>query len=153
MTTPEFLVFSDVDETIINRKTMFELLDSYFAGRHGPEGAVHARATRLAITALTVGFGGVSRYEANREYYRAWAGESVDEVSAWGARWYAECRVIDDFFVPGTRAELDRHRECGAVLVLITGSLAAVTEPVATEVGADVLACTRQEVADSPVHR
>lgn len=53
--TPRRLVFSDVDETLISGKSLFDFLDFYFAARHGTDGALHAAGTRRRIAALVAG--------------------------------------------------------------------------------------------------
>ncbi|MEU9393491.1 HAD-IB family hydrolase [Streptomyces sp. NPDC048324] len=141
-----YLVFSDVDETLIRCKSLLEFLDHYFAERHGRQGRRHAAAVRARLASATAA--GAGREEANALYYRAWRGELLTEVQQAGRRWYAGRRSAAGFFVEATHAALRRHRAEGAELVLVSGSFAAVLEPLAEECGAAQLLCTRPAVAD-----
>jgi HAD superfamily hydrolase (TIGR01490 family) len=140
------IVFSDVDETLIRTKSLLDFLGFYFAGRYGAVGARHAEETRARLAALVAE--GLSRADANKLYYRAWHGEPAQDVADWGERWFAHHRERGDFYVSGTLAALRRHRAQGARLVLVSGSFPAVLDPVAVDVGADHVLCTRPEVRD-----
>ncbi|MGW5663804.1 HAD family hydrolase [Streptomyces sp. NPDC003758] len=137
------VVFSDVDETIVACKSLIDFLGFYWGERYGAQGVRHAR--RLAAELAAMAGAGVSREEANRRYYRAWAGESAAAVAEAGRRWYHERSRRTGFFVPGTRAALDAHRAEGAVVALVSGSFPALLAPVAEAVGARHLLCARPE--------
>ncbi|MFF3657279.1 HAD family hydrolase [Streptomyces olivochromogenes] len=143
---PAYLVFSDADETLIRCKSLLEFLDHYFAERHGTRGRRHAADVRARLTAATAA--GMARDEANALYYRAWRGEPLAEIQRSGRRWYAARRAAGGFFVDATWAALRRHRAAGAELVLVSGSFAAVLDPLAEECGAAHVLCTRPAVAD-----
>jgi len=69
---PARLVFSDVDETLIAVKSMFDFLAYYFCGTRGTPGARHAANVRRDLSRRT--FAGAPREAVNRLYYRTWAG-------------------------------------------------------------------------------
>ena len=144
MTLPARLVFSDLDETLIDCKSMFDFLDFYLGGRHGPQGAERARGLREELAARTAA--GMPREEANRRYYRVWAGEPADLVAESGRRWFAERSGSAGFYIAATRAALLRHRAAADLVVLVSGSFPAVVEPVAADVGAAQVLCSRPEV-------
>ncbi|MFD9324346.1 HAD family hydrolase [Streptomyces sp. NPDC060065] len=144
--TPRRLVFSDVDETLISGKSLFDFLDFYFAARHGTDGALHAAGTRRRIAALVAG--GAPREVGNRAYYEAWRGERLDVVTAWGTEWFAQRSATPGFYVPATRTALSEHREAGDRVVLVSGSFPAVVDPVAADIGACHVLCTRPEARD-----
>ncbi|MFJ1967242.1 HAD family hydrolase [Streptomyces sp. NPDC087903] len=143
---PVYLVFSDVDETLIHCKSLLDFLDHYFAERHGSRGRRHAAGVRARLAAATAA--GMARDEANALYYRAWRGEPVADVWWAGRRWYADRRATGGFFVDATRAALRRHRADGAELVLVSGSFGAVLDPLAEECAAAHVLCTLPEVVD-----
>ncbi|WP_103532676.1 HAD family phosphatase [Streptomyces sp. SM11] len=146
MCCPSRLVFSDVDETLISVKSLFDFLDFYFTGRYGADGIRHAAETRRRIAAL-IG-GGSPREVANRVYYEAWRGEQLDVVTGWGARWFSLRSSSERFYVPAVLAALRKHQENGDCIVLVSGSFAAVVDPIAADIGADHVLCTRPEVRD-----
>ncbi|MEV7401846.1 HAD-IB family hydrolase [Streptomyces sp. NPDC091267] len=141
---PNRLVFSDVDETLITGKSMMDFLDFYFTRRHGTRGSLHAARTRQHLAAMLSS--GTPRAERNRTYYQAWKGERAAEVAEWGARWLGDRRHEKGFYIERIRAELMRHRADGAVLALVSGSFPAVLDPIAADIGAKHLLCTRPEV-------
>lgn len=143
---PRRLVFVDVDETLIRAKSLFDFLEFFFIGRYGTDGAKHARATRERLAALQAA--GASRGDANQAYYRAWRGQPASDVAEWGARWFDERRGSGDFYLAGTRVALSRHQEEGAAVVLVSGSFAAVLDPIAADVGARHVCGTHPEVRD-----
>jgi HAD superfamily hydrolase (TIGR01490 family) len=146
MTGGRALVFTDVDETLITCKSMFDFLDFHLSEREGPAGAERAAAVLADITALAAR--GLPREQANRAYYQALRGRPAAEIAEAGARWFAVRSAGTGFFVEGTLAALREHRAAGAGIVLVSGSFPAVLEPIAAAVGADWLLCTRPEVCD-----
>ena len=143
--TPPALVFSDVDETLIRPKSMIDFLGHYFTRHGGTAGG--RRAARIVADIDDLNRSGAPREEANRHYYRAWAGESCDKVHLEGRRWFLERSGTPDFFITATRRALARHRARGEPIVLVSGSFPAVLTPIAEAVGASELVCTRQESA------
>ncbi|WP_330301287.1 HAD family hydrolase [Streptomyces sp. NBC_00503] len=137
---PTRLVFSDVDETLINCKSMFDFLDYYLTGRYGDRGAATARSVRETLLAQAAS--GVPRERTNRTYFRAWAGESAAEVRRWGQRWFAERSAEPSFYLAATREALRGHRAQGAAVVLVSGSFPALLDPIAADVGAAHVVCT-----------
>ncbi|MFF8730143.1 HAD family hydrolase [Streptomyces sp. NPDC015171] len=146
MTTPVRLVFSDVDETLIRCKSMFDFLDFYLGRTHGRDGTARARAVRERLAALAAA--GTPREQANRVYYRAWAGEPADRVTAAGAEWFARRAAAGSFYVPATRDALLGHLADGAALVLVSGSFPAVVDPLAAAIGATHVVCSRPGARD-----
>ncbi|WP_079056323.1 HAD family hydrolase [Streptomyces caeruleatus] len=146
MTLPTHLVFSDVDETLIRCKSMFDFLDFHYGRTYGRHGTERAREVRETLTALSAG--GTPREHANRVYYRAWSGESAHLVAASGAEWFKRRSAADSFYVPATRDALLRHRADGAAVVLVSGSFPAILDPIAADIGAAHLVCSLPEVRD-----
>ncbi|MFJ9250675.1 HAD-IB family hydrolase [Streptomyces sp. NPDC101776] len=145
-TSPRHYVFSDVDETLISRKSMFDFLSFYFTRRYGPEGARRATAVQEDLAARAAA--GVRREAASRTYYRSWAGESASGVTLEGIQWHRERSADSDFYVPETCAALARHRAEGAAVVLVSGAFPAVLGPIAHDVGAAQVLCTVPEERD-----
>lgn len=138
-----YLVFSDVDETLISRKSMFDFLSFWLEDR-GPGGAERYRAVRGRLQELADS--GVPREEINRRYYRQYEGEPADEVAAAGEQWFADRSADPAFFIPSTVEALRAHRAAGAVLILVSGSFEPCLAPIARVVGAAHVLCTRPEI-------
>lgn len=140
MTAPTRLVFTDVDETLINCKSMFDFLEYYQLGRYGTQGAEKAAAVRNSL--LTQAAAGVAREETNRTYFHAWTGEKASDVKRWGEQWFAERSAESSFYLHATREALSAHRIEGALLVLVSGSFPALLDPIARDIGARHVRCT-----------
>lgn len=129
-----YLVFADVDETVIRCRSPLEFLDHYFAEHHGWAGRRYAAAVRADLNAAVAA--GSSREQANRRYYAAWRGERLADVRRSGRDWYLRRSEDHGFFVGETVAALHRHRAASAELALVSGSFAALLHPLAEELGA-----------------
>jgi HAD superfamily hydrolase (TIGR01490 family) len=139
--TPAYLVFSDVDETLIRCKSMFDFLRFRLVRRDGPEAGV-ARYEEIHRRLRALAEGGAPREGINAAYYRHYAGESAAELAQLGREWFAERSREPGFFITDTLWSLRRHLAAGAHLVLVSGSFPVCTEPVARAVGAAALLCT-----------
>ncbi|MFI5976322.1 HAD family hydrolase [Streptomyces sp. NPDC051452] len=144
---PAYLVFCDVDETLIDRKSMFEFLRFQLVRRHGDAGEERYRSIQGDLRGRAAS--GTPREVVNRQYYRSYAGESAAEMTALGREWFSLALATDPgFFIATTVAELDRHRAAGAEIVLVSGSFPPCLEPIAAHIGARHILCTTPDVAD-----
>jgi HAD superfamily hydrolase (TIGR01490 family) len=134
-----YAVFSDVDETLIQSKSMLDFARFYFVENQ-------AKTQRLReLSELRAR--GVPRVELNRAYYRLYAGCSEEHVRALGRAWFETRARAANMFIVETRAALAAHSARGAELVLVSGSFAAILDPIAQAVAANALICTRPLVA------
>ncbi|TQJ92921.1 HAD family phosphatase [Streptomyces sp. SLBN-31] len=146
MSRPPLLVFSDVDETLIAGKSMFDFLAYYLRATRGTPGARHAADVRQELSRRTSA--GAPREAMNRLYYRTWAGEPAARVEELARAWYAERSGAPGFYLAATRRALELHRAAGDTVILVSGSFPAVLAPIAAEVGATRLLCSVPEVHD-----
>jgi HAD superfamily hydrolase (TIGR01490 family) len=144
--SPRHYVFSDVDETLISRKSMFDFLTYYLTRRHGPDGAGRATALREDLAAQAAA--GIRREAASRTYYRAWAGQPAEDVTRAGIQWHSDRSADSRFYIPHTCAALAHHRAQGASVVLVSGAFPAVLTPIAHHLGATRILCTVPEERD-----
>ncbi|MEU6973543.1 HAD family hydrolase [Kitasatospora aureofaciens] len=144
MVQSDRLAFSDLDETLIDCKSMFDFLDFYLGDRYGASGVRRAARVRAELAALAAA--GTPREQANRAYYRVWAGEREESVRAAGREWFAQRSRSAGFYIAATREALTRHRAAGDPVVLVSGSFPALVEPVARDIGAAHVVCSRPEV-------
>ncbi|MEU4159363.1 HAD-IB family hydrolase [Actinoplanes sp. NPDC026670] len=138
MVTAVPIAFFDVDETLVDTKSMFDFLRFHLAaqGDDGTRYAEQAGGLRRAAAS------GVPRSEINRAYYRLFAGESWSGLLAEGARWYAELLTRPEPFLAEGLAALRLHQAAGHLIVLVSGSFRPCLDPVAAHLGADVVLCT-----------
>ncbi|WP_406690578.1 HAD family hydrolase [Saccharopolyspora sp. ID03-671] len=141
-----YMVFSDVDETLINVKSMFDFLRYQLVRRHGATGEEEYERIMAAIRGRADG--GTSRADINRFYYAHYADESVETLDRLAEAWFAERTASRGFYIEPTREALSAHLGDGATVVLVSGSFPPLLEPLAREVGADAILCTRPLVVD-----
>lgn len=142
-----YLVFSDVDETLITVKSMFDFLHYQLVRRHGTAG--EEEYERIMAVVRRRAADGTSRADINRFYYSHYAGESVEAIGRLADDWFAERTASTrGFYVNTTREALAAHRAARATLVLVSGSFPPLLEPLAREVGADAILCTRPLISD-----
>ncbi|MFH0180587.1 HAD family hydrolase [Streptomyces cacaoi] len=140
-----YLVFSDVDETLITVKSMFDFLHYRLVHRRGAAGEEEYERIMGGIRRRAAD--GTPRADINRFYYSHYADESVETITALADDWFAErSSSTRGFYIDSTRAALRAHRAAGAGLVLVSGSFPPLLEPLAREVGADAILCTRPRI-------
>ncbi len=143
---PPYLVFSDVDETLVSGKSMFDFHRFHLTHRHGLRGEGDFRLIWDGLLAASAA--GESRAEVNRRYYRHYTGEDAAELARLGRHWFARYGAEPGFFIEDTLAALRRHRAAGAEIVLVSGSFPACLTPIAEFVDASHLLCTDPVLAD-----
>ncbi|TCK06023.1 HAD family hydrolase [Marinobacterium mangrovicola] len=74
---------------------------------------------------------------------RPLANHSEEQLNAWHDEFMAEC--IEPMMLPAARALLDKHRDQGDFLLIITATNSFVTGPIAKRLGVDALLATEPE--------
>jgi HAD superfamily hydrolase (TIGR01490 family) len=141
-----YIAFFDVDETLIDVKSMFDFLRFYWQRLYPADQGRRYRRTVSLIQLLARL--GVSRAVINRLYYRLYRGRPRAEVEAAGRDWFAARATEPSFFIEPAVAELRRHRHAGARIVLVSGSFPACLDPIAEALGASDVLCTRMAERD-----
>ncbi|GAA1291277.1 HAD-IB family hydrolase [Streptomyces sanglieri] len=133
------IAFFDVDETLVAAKSMLSFWNFW---QHESGAGKPGRPAPIPLERLLE----LPREEANRAYYRYFAGVRRTELLAAGRRWYRAARDTDAVFLPETLDRLRLHQRQGFRIVLVSGSLRACVDPIAEAVGADRVLCTEQAV-------
>lgn len=129
--SPRFAFF-DVDDTLIQIKSMFDFFEYW---------ALTVLDKPILVNKFTDRFSslrsdGASRETLNREYYRFFAGVSPAHLMEAGEAWANErLKDPDRFFIPSTTSELKRLHKQGIAPVFVSGSFQAVLRPIAQELG------------------
>lgn len=129
------IAFFDVDETILDGKSMALFLD--FAAQ---------RLDGLPSwsdfwSSLDPTWG---RSRGNREYYEIWKGYREDVVLQLGREWF-EREGISRLLIGSTTRRLRQHHELGHKVVLVTGSFDAPIAPLFDFLQCDKLLATKLE--------
>ncbi|MEU8711320.1 HAD family hydrolase [Streptomyces sp. NPDC093272] len=135
---PVEIAFFDVDETLITVKSMFRFLEFHYRERGLPPSAYEEAADTLRRRSAA----GVSRLVTNREYYRLYADRPREELFAHGRAWFDAELATGTLLHQPVVSALRRHREQGALTVLVSGSFRPCLEPVAELLGADEILCS-----------
>ncbi|MEV7686413.1 HAD family hydrolase [Streptomyces bungoensis] len=130
--------FFDVDETLVNTKSMFHFLRFWMA-RHGDDGSGHEAVMADVHRAAA---SGTHRSEINRAYYRRFAGVPYEALLEAGREWWQEYRRGPAAVVVPAWAAATRHRKAGDLVVLVSGSFRGVLEPLAADLGAHRILCS-----------
>lgn len=140
---PAAVAFFDVDETLIDVKSMFDFQRHYLQ----TIGAAPEVYAQLVAGYQRAAGEGVPREEINRSYYRSYAGHDVSTVLDAGRSWFATV-VERGLFLDEPLARLASHRKAGTPVVLISGSFFACLDPIAEAVGATWAIGTRPVVRE-----
>lgn len=143
--SPQRFAFFDVDETLIDLKSMFSFRAFFHRQTLGPGlGRVAEDEAQQAILDLLAK--GASRPEVNRQFYRALQGRSHASVCASARDWYAQQRHSPGFFVQPVLDRLRTHQAQGVAVVLVSGSCTEILAPLAQDLGVEHLLVTQLEL-------
>lgn len=146
---PSRYAFFDVDGTILRLRSMLTFQKFYYHHRvrFAPLGALNAWRSRLwwSYNILTQR----DRHVVNRKYYESFRGRRQAEVREFARRWYEhEKGSRAQLFISDTIKAIEKHRENGVEIVLVSGSFVEILEPLASELGARHCLATILEVQD-----
>jgi len=136
--------FFDVDDTLITQNSMLSFQAYWYQTHHDPEGEA---AFRQAVAQHRQP--DACRVTLNKMYYQHFAGLSQADVLDTGIGWFKAMRgKYADFYNQAVLTELLEHQAEGREIVLVSGSFAAVLNPIAHDLGIDRLLISTQEVKD-----
>jgi HAD superfamily hydrolase (TIGR01490 family) len=143
-----YIVFSDVDETLIKFKSMITFMDYFlYSTPYAKEPA--AEAKRVEFEAIKrENTPSADRTALNRRFYAMFAGIRQAELQGAARTWLESVMASGDLFVPSALDEQRAHKAQGAELVLVSGSFQDILGPIRSYVNADVLLCSELEVVD-----
>ncbi|MET9426925.1 HAD-IB family hydrolase [Streptomyces sp. NPDC003036] len=144
------LAFFDVDETVIAEKSMIAFWEYWVASQPAPapapapvaadvlEPPVAADAPEPPADAAATR----DREALNRAYYRRYAGVPPAVLEASGRLWYDGYRRGGAAFVLPAVDAVAAHRAAGRDVVLVSGSMRPLLDPLAEELGVSRVVCT-----------
>ncbi len=134
--------FFDVDDTLISIKSMFSFQDFWY-NKYGDQRARDCFMADMQRRHEPH----VSWELLNRLYYRHFAGRRVLDVEQCGREWYAfVCSTNPGFYLPRPVQELREHQRQGREVVFVSGSFAALLQPIARHLGVRHLLATTLEI-------
>lgn len=130
--------FFDVDNTIINIKSMFSFLD--YIGDVCPSYSVRVNKHKHQLKEYARNQ--FAREYINRFYYTILEGMKVSEVTRWGVDWYEKIRETDDFFIKKSVLLLQNHQANNQPVIFVSGSFSVLLDPIAQEMAVDDVIAT-----------
>ena len=85
---PTYLVFCDVDETLIRRESMLDFLEFYLLRQYGTQGLARFERACVALAAMLKSR--QSGESIHHAYYQLYRGERASDVRLQAAAWYRE---------------------------------------------------------------
>ena len=144
-----YYVFFDVDETLINVKSMFDFLKYFFQSEAGKISTLGTWKYFLFFYKLKIlSKLGVDRSRINKLYYLAYKNKSWDHIKNCGSVWFQEKIDSKGFLKDTVIRELKEHKKNGAGIVLVSGSFSACLDPLKDYLEADYCLCTKLEIID-----
>lgn len=141
-----YVVFSDVDETLISRKSMLDFMTEFlFLSDYAKENNFYQKQEEFkALVELSKDTKN-SREDLNRRFYHLFEGVSQVVLQTLASTW-VNSRIKDgDFFIEKVLSDYQKHQKKGAKLILISGSFQEILTPIKLYVKADYLICTELE--------
>lgn len=138
--------FFDVDETLINLKSMLSFQSFYHRRCWGElQGAVLDRQLCSRFEAMMAD--GADRSRLNAAFFQEFQGRAPAEVSALACEWFEQVRHAKDFFIAPVLALLQGHQRDGVEPVFVSGSSVEILQPLAKLLNVSHVLANRLEVA------
>ncbi len=118
--------FFDVDETLINMKSMFNFYE-YWCVNQNLEDQLHLYLCNFKKDIEN----GKSREFLNKQYYKQFNKVKYSELLLMGKQWFEEIKNTD-LFINNTVERLNQHLKDGEVPVFVSGSMYPILAPIAS---------------------
>lgn len=139
------IAFFDVDETLINAKSMFSFRAFYFRWLWGARRGARAEAAAAASMAHHVCLG-KDRRAINALFFRQFKDHQVADLLRAADAWYPHVRVASGFFIAPALQALRTHQCNGDAVAFVSGSADMLLRPLAAELGVKHVLANRWEV-------
>lgn len=129
-----YFAFFDVDETLINVKSMFSFMRYYLKFISNKK--LHVPTIKyylFQLKSMIAEWTGTSRAIINQQYYMNFAGVNAQHLRYLGRKWWDSISESPHVFKKEVIAELNQHQKNGAEIVLVSGSMPVCIEPLAHE--------------------
>ncbi len=127
--------FFDVDETLINMKSMFHFLQFWYQERNETE-----RLKSYMSNFKNEVKNGTVREQLNRDYYRQFKGVDYSNLVEAGEKWFSS--ILDEnLFIDKAIEALKRHQIQNVDIVFVSGSMFPLLSPIANHLGVKDILC------------
>ncbi|ADZ93281.1 HAD family hydrolase [Marinomonas mediterranea] len=144
-----YVVFSDVDETIIKFKSMLKFMDYFlFESEYSSKPAAEKKREEYIEIKRLVKTHEHTREVLNRRFYAMFSGIRQAELQDAAKIWLEDIFERGDLFIEKTLSEQKQHKDQGAEIVLVSGSFKDILGPIMKYMHADYLLCSDLQVKD-----
>lgn len=127
--------FFDVDQTLINTKSMFSFFE-FWCGERSLDNELKLFTSNFKRDALS----GKSREYLNKQYYKQFSNVKYNDLIEAGERWFKE-KSRSDFFIDKAIEELKIHQRQGVLPVFVSGSMYPILAPIGNYLGVNDILC------------
>ena len=138
------VAFFDVDETLINCKSMFDFQEYFLQKKYGRLGKLLFTLSWKVIQTLALMK--VERVKINAFYYWLYKNQPYQSVLDIGESWYKHRKIQNEFFKDESLALMRNLRGDGFKIVFVSGSFQACLEPMRRDLDADEVLCAELEI-------
>ncbi|MGP2468754.1 HAD family hydrolase [Yersinia sp. 2540 StPb PI] len=138
--------FYDVDDTLINIKSMFDFFH-FWASENKLDSQKEKFDSQFSVLARKTN----SREELNRTYYRFFKDVPLLKIEECAVSWFKKTFSTTDIFITYTLKSILAHRVLGHNIVLVSGSMAPLLKPIARLLGVTDILCTELVIDNSGV--
>ncbi|MDF2690774.1 MAG: HAD-superfamily subfamily hydrolase [Gammaproteobacteria bacterium] len=136
-----YYAFFDVDETLVNLKSMFDFLKFYYQAIYSPQQA-EALYQQHYQQLKNLAEQGLAREQVNLSYYQLYKGHSWDKLNQIGLEWFEyQKRHNPHFYHSAILNEIKQHQDKSAGIVLVSGSFLPCLKPIELDINADATLC------------
>ncbi|KAB8030724.1 HAD family hydrolase [Fluviispira multicolorata] len=144
-----YYAFFDVDETIIQEKSMFSFL--YFYSKKMVLKLNIIKVIKIFYYFNLIKYLKINKYSRdhiNEIYYKFYKGININTLNNHANEWFDKARRRRNFFNSNIINEIYFHKMNGAKVVLVSGSFQACLKPIANYLGIEEILCTQMEILD-----
>jgi len=131
-----YCVFFDLDETIIKKKSMLEVIKIYYKENY-------LSFIDLEKSLLQYKSNNKNRSDLNSFFYSQFRGISVRKMCKVSQEWFVD--NINTIFNSFILSEIKKHQELGADIFIVSGSFFECVEPIANHLNINHVICTKLE--------
>lgn len=135
--------FFDVDDTLINVKSMFSFL-GFLKRNYALSLCNNFYTTDETLSEVLKSE--LARIEINRLYYTLFQGLTVSFIERVGREWFDYHVKQDNFFIEPTNSYLKEHQKDGYSIHFVSGSFNVLLDPIANYLGVSSVLCNELEV-------
>ncbi|MCW8175653.1 HAD family hydrolase [Verminephrobacter aporrectodeae] len=141
------IAFFDVDETLINVKSMFSFRSFYFRQLWGEVDGAKADTAATARIEDHVRQGS-DRSAINTLFYKDFCFHQTEQVTKAAQAWYEQERRRPGFFIQPVLDLLESHQREGDIVAFVSGSAVEFLVPLAKELGVTHVLANQLDIRD-----